>query len=152
MLKKAKMMLVVLILSGIGFNAMADKGIGKKNKSKIALNINAGNLSKRLPRALDIASGHDHPTAGAAQHADGLAAEAGIAAGHDGVLVGKINASDNLVRGRYGAKAGPERDLMSTHMYGHRLYGLAEKSGSRAAFSGSDRQNRRKGLARHPPA
>lgn len=39
MMKKAKLILVVLMLSGIGFSAMADKGIGKKNKAKAKLNI-----------------------------------------------------------------------------------------------------------------
>lgn len=38
-MKKAKLILVVLMLSGIGFSAMADKGIGKKNKAKAKLNI-----------------------------------------------------------------------------------------------------------------
>jgi hypothetical protein len=47
MLKKAKMILIVLMLSGIGFSALADKGIGKKNKSKVTLNINAGNSLKK---------------------------------------------------------------------------------------------------------
>jgi hypothetical protein len=47
MLKKAKMILIVLMLSGIGFSAMADKGIGKKSKTKIALNINGGNTIKK---------------------------------------------------------------------------------------------------------
>ena len=56
MLKKAKMLLVVLMLSGIGFGAMADKGIGKKNKTKISLNINAGN-SIRKSISLNLKSG-----------------------------------------------------------------------------------------------
>ena len=56
MLKKAKIMLVVLMLSGIGFSAMADKGIGKKNKTKITLNINAGN-SIRKSISLNLKSG-----------------------------------------------------------------------------------------------
>ncbi len=43
MIKKAKMILVILMLSGIGFSAMADKGIGKKSKAKVTLNINSGN-------------------------------------------------------------------------------------------------------------
>ena len=43
MIKKVKMILVVLMLSGICFSALADKGIGKKNKTKINLNIAAGN-------------------------------------------------------------------------------------------------------------
>jgi hypothetical protein len=47
MLKKAKMILVILMLSGIGFSALADKGVGKKNKTKITLNINSGNSIKK---------------------------------------------------------------------------------------------------------
>ncbi len=42
-MKKAKMIVVVLILSGIGFSAMADKGVGKKNKAKANLNITTSN-------------------------------------------------------------------------------------------------------------
>lgn len=38
-MKKARMIVVVLMLSGIGFSALADKGIGKKNKVKAKLNI-----------------------------------------------------------------------------------------------------------------
>ena len=56
MLKKAKMILVVLMLSGVGFSAMADKGIGKKNKTKISLNINTGN-SVRKSISLNLKSG-----------------------------------------------------------------------------------------------
>ena len=56
MLKKAKMVLVVLMLSGIGFSALADKGIGKKNKTKITLNINSGN-SIRKSISLNLKSG-----------------------------------------------------------------------------------------------
>ena len=47
MLKKAKMILIIFMLSGIGFSAMADKGIGKKNKTKISLNINTGNSIRK---------------------------------------------------------------------------------------------------------
>jgi hypothetical protein len=47
MIRKAKMVLIILILSGIGFSAMADKGIGKKNKTKITLNINSGNSIRK---------------------------------------------------------------------------------------------------------
>ena len=43
MFKKAKMIVIILMLSGIGFSAMADKGIGKKNKYKVRLKINFGN-------------------------------------------------------------------------------------------------------------
>jgi len=56
MLKKAKMILVVLMLSGIGFSAMADKGIGKKSKNKVSLNINSGN-SIRKSISLNLKSG-----------------------------------------------------------------------------------------------
>lgn len=56
MFKKAKMIVIILMLSGIGFSAMADKGIGKKNKSKVSLNINAGN-SLRNSIALNLKSG-----------------------------------------------------------------------------------------------
>ena len=56
MLKKAKMVLVVLMLSGICFSALADKGIGKKNKTKITLNINSGN-SIRKSISLNLKSG-----------------------------------------------------------------------------------------------
>lgn len=47
MLKKAKMILVILMLSGIGFTALADKGIGKKNKNRVSLNINTGSSIKK---------------------------------------------------------------------------------------------------------
>lgn len=47
MLKKAKIILIVLMLSSIGFTAMADKGIGKKSKNKVSLNINSGNSIKK---------------------------------------------------------------------------------------------------------
>ena len=56
MLKKAKLILIVLMLSGIGFSAMADKGIGKKNKSKVTLNINTGN-SLRNSISVNLKSG-----------------------------------------------------------------------------------------------
>ena len=56
MIKKAKMILVVLMLSGIGFSAMADKGIGKKSKSNVTLNINSGN-SLRNSISLNLKSG-----------------------------------------------------------------------------------------------
>jgi hypothetical protein len=39
MIKKAKIILVVLMLSSIGYSALADKGIGKKTKTKAKLNI-----------------------------------------------------------------------------------------------------------------
>lgn len=50
------MILIVLMLSGIGFSAMADKGIGKKNKSKVSLNINTGN-SLRNSIAINLKTG-----------------------------------------------------------------------------------------------
>lgn len=50
------MILIVLMLSGIGFSALADKGIGKKNKSKVNLNINAGN-SLRNSISLNLKTG-----------------------------------------------------------------------------------------------
>ena len=56
MLKKAKLILIVLMLSGIGFSAMADKGIGKKNKSKVTLNIKTGN-SLRNSISVNLKSG-----------------------------------------------------------------------------------------------
>lgn len=56
MLKKAKMVLLILMLSGIGFSALADKGIGKKSKSKVTLNINTGN-SLRNSIALNLKTG-----------------------------------------------------------------------------------------------
>lgn len=55
-MKMAKMILVVLVLSGIGFSALADKGIGKKNKTKVNLNINAGN-SLRNSISLNLKTG-----------------------------------------------------------------------------------------------
>ena len=57
MIKKAKMILVVLMLSGIGFSAMADKGIGKKNKSSVSLNINTGKTTLRNSISLNLKSG-----------------------------------------------------------------------------------------------
>ena len=56
MMKKAKMMLIILMFSGIGFSAMADKGIGKKNKSKANLNITTGN-SLRNSISLNLKTG-----------------------------------------------------------------------------------------------
>lgn len=50
------MILVVLMLSGIGFSAMADKGIGKKSKSKVNLNITVGS-SLRNSISLNLTSG-----------------------------------------------------------------------------------------------
>lgn len=56
MMKKAKMILVVVMLSGIAFSALADRGIGKKNKTKVDLNINTGN-SLRNSISLNLKSG-----------------------------------------------------------------------------------------------
>ncbi len=50
------MVLLILMLSGIGFSALADKGIGKKSKSKVTLNINTGN-SLRNSIALNLKTG-----------------------------------------------------------------------------------------------
>lgn len=56
MIKKAKLTLIIIMLSGIGFSAMADKGIGKKNKAKVALNINTAN-SLRNSVSLNLKTG-----------------------------------------------------------------------------------------------
>ena len=50
------MILIVLMLSGIGFSALADKGIGKKNKSKVNLNITTG-ASLRNSISLNLKTG-----------------------------------------------------------------------------------------------
>ncbi len=42
-MRKAKIMLVVVMFSGITYSALADKGIGKKTKAKVSLNINTAN-------------------------------------------------------------------------------------------------------------
>lgn len=52
------MILVILMLSGIGFTAMADKGIGKKNKTKVSLNINnPANSTVRKSISLNLRTG-----------------------------------------------------------------------------------------------
>ena len=56
MMKKAKIILVVIMLSGVAFSALADKGIGKKNKTKVTLNINTSN-SLRNSISLNLKSG-----------------------------------------------------------------------------------------------
>jgi len=56
MIKKAKMILIILMLSGIGFSALADKGIGKKSKAKVTLNITTGN-SLRNSISLNLKTG-----------------------------------------------------------------------------------------------
>jgi hypothetical protein len=53
---RAKIIIVVLMLSGIGFNALADKGIGKKSKSKVNLNITTAN-SLRNSISLNLKTG-----------------------------------------------------------------------------------------------
>ena len=40
---KAKILLVLVMLSGIAYSALADKGVGKRNKAKVSLNINTAN-------------------------------------------------------------------------------------------------------------
>ena len=55
-MNRAKIILVVLMLSGIGFSALADKGIGKKSKSKVNLNITTGN-SLRNSISLNLKTG-----------------------------------------------------------------------------------------------
>ena len=44
------------MLSGVAFSALADKGIGKKNKTKVTLNINTSN-SLRNSISLNLKSG-----------------------------------------------------------------------------------------------
>jgi len=56
MIKKAKMILIVFMLSGITFSALADKGIGKKSKAKVDLNISTTN-SLRNSISLNLKSG-----------------------------------------------------------------------------------------------
>ena len=55
-MNRAKILFVVLMLSGIGFSALADKGIGKKSKSKVNLNITTGN-SLRNSISLNLKTG-----------------------------------------------------------------------------------------------
>ena len=55
-MKKAKILLVVITLSGVAFSALADKGIGRKNKTKVTLNINTSN-SLRNSISLNLKSG-----------------------------------------------------------------------------------------------
>lgn len=56
MFKKVKMILVVIMFSGIAFSALADKGIGKKNKAKVTLNITTTN-TLRNSISLNLKSG-----------------------------------------------------------------------------------------------
>ena len=55
-MKKAKILLVVVVLSSITFSALADRGIGKKSKTKTALNINTVN-SLRNSISLNLKTG-----------------------------------------------------------------------------------------------
>ena len=57
MMRKSKMILVVLMLSGIAFSAMADKGVGKKNKNNVNLNINTTGSSLRNAISLNLKTG-----------------------------------------------------------------------------------------------
>ncbi len=50
------MILVIVMLSGITFSALADKGIGKKSKAKVNLNIATAN-SLRNSISLNLTSG-----------------------------------------------------------------------------------------------
>jgi hypothetical protein len=56
MMKKAKIILVVVMLSSITYSALADKGIGKKTKAKVSLNINTAN-SLRNSISLNLKTG-----------------------------------------------------------------------------------------------
>ena len=56
MLKNGKLLLVFVVLSGIAFSALADKGIGKKNKAKVTLNITTPN-TLRNSISLNLKSG-----------------------------------------------------------------------------------------------
>jgi hypothetical protein len=55
-MKRAKIILVVTVLSGIAFSALADKGIGRKSKTKVTLNITTSN-SLRNSVLLNLKSG-----------------------------------------------------------------------------------------------
>jgi hypothetical protein len=44
MKKITKMLLFSAVLTGMAFSALGDRGIGRKSKSKISLNISGGNL------------------------------------------------------------------------------------------------------------
>jgi len=47
MIKFTKILLFVAVLAGTAYSAFADKGIGKKNKNKVALNINTTSTLKQ---------------------------------------------------------------------------------------------------------
>mgnify|MGYP006377081375 CR=1 FL=1 len=55
-MKKSKMILVIVMLSGIAYSALADKGIGKKSKVKVNLNITTTN-SLRNSISLNLKTG-----------------------------------------------------------------------------------------------
>ena len=56
MITKAKMILGIVILSGITLSALADRGIGKKNKTNVSLNITtSGSLRNSI--SLNLKSG-----------------------------------------------------------------------------------------------
>ncbi len=57
MIRKAKMILIIFMLGGIGFSASADKGIGKKSKAKVTLNINTANNSLRNSISFNLKTG-----------------------------------------------------------------------------------------------
>jgi hypothetical protein len=56
MMKITKMLLVIPVLTGIAYSALADRGIGRKNKSKVELNISTtGGLRNSI--SLNLRSG-----------------------------------------------------------------------------------------------
>jgi hypothetical protein len=56
MKKMTKMLLVIPVLTGIAFSALADRGIGRKSKSKVELNIStSGGLRNAI--SLNLKSG-----------------------------------------------------------------------------------------------
>lgn len=56
MIKNAKMILGIVILSGIALSALADRGIGKKSKTNVSLNIATPN-TLRNSISLNLKSG-----------------------------------------------------------------------------------------------
>ncbi|MCB0709988.1 MAG: hypothetical protein KDC15_11420 [Chitinophagaceae bacterium] len=56
MMKTSKMILLIVMLAGIAFSAWADKGIGKKSKVKVDLNIKTTN-SLRNSISLNLKTG-----------------------------------------------------------------------------------------------
>jgi hypothetical protein len=55
-MKKAKIILTVVMLISIAYSALADKGVGKKTKAKVTLNINTSN-SLRNSVSLNLKTG-----------------------------------------------------------------------------------------------